>query len=156
MKNVMKFLADAAAEGRVTFAEIHTPRVDIEHDDGVRSYPATECICIVKVRGPARKLETFQEMNDGGKAVMQTYKLDDGAEHWVIAASTADALAVYHEMGVGPAPGDGVDPPEVLLLTIEQAERTPYFEDDPGNQVGTMQSEFERDSSRRYVGCSEW
>jgi hypothetical protein len=88
--------------------------------------------------------------------MMSMYKIDDGVDHWVIATSEADALAVYRETGVGPDPGDDVDSPDVVLLTHEQAEATKFFGDGYEAAIGTMQSEYERDSSRRYVGCSEW
>ena len=86
--------------------------------------------------------------------MMNVYKIDDGADHWVIAATEADALAVFREVD-GPQRADD-DPPEVVLLTSRQAFATPFYEDDRDNPVGSMQSEFERDGSRRYVGCSEW
>ena len=44
-------------------------------------------------------------MSDEEKS-MQMYKIDDGADHWVIAASVSDALAVYREFEMAPDPGD--------------------------------------------------
>ena len=90
---------------------------------------------------------------------MDVYRIDDGAHHWVVASSSADALAVWEEqlrrdgLGEGDLDLDGT-PPDASLLTPAQASATPYRED--GLVVGTMLSEYERDPSRRYVGCSEW
>lgn len=96
-----------------------------------------------------------------GKGRMNVYRIDDGANHWVIAHDVPDALVVWveHLRSQGMS-NEEIEPDddgiEVFALTAEQAQATPFYEDDPSNQIGTMQSEYERDGSRRYVGCSEW
>jgi hypothetical protein len=83
------------------------------------------------------------------------FEVDDGY-HWVIAADEADAIAIWRTTdGAGSESLDD-EVPSVRALTRAEAERVDFWEDDPGNVVGTMWSEYERDPSRRYVGGSEY
>ena len=86
---------------------------------------------------------------------MKVFKVDDGAWHWVIAVDATDALGVWREqMEKDGSPHDDEADIGVSPLSVSQCEGTDYWDD--YKLTGTMQSEFERDPSRRYVGCSEW
>lgn len=92
---------------------------------------------------------------------VRIFRVDDGAYHWVIAADPKDAVEVWRhhlndQMGIPDSDLDLDDPPEVVELTRKQAEDTDFWEEDPSEPTGTMWTEFQRDPSRRYVGCSEW
>ena len=89
------------------------------------------------------------------QAGLQIYQVDDGCSHWVIAASLADAVEVYREAEMEPDAPYNDPPPEVLALTSESAAALSFFDED-GNRVGSLFGEFQRDPSRRYIGCSEW
>lgn len=91
---------------------------------------------------------------------LRIYEVDDGASHWVLAWNEADALEVWREelakLGIPDSDLDLDEPPSVEVVSLEAAGRLKFFEDDPSRPVGTMLSELERDSSRRYVGGSEF
>lgn len=88
------------------------------------------------------------------------YRVDDGAFHWVIAANEEDAVAVWrdhmvNDLGIDPDTELDLDgPPAVELVPFEKAATVNVYED--GDVVSTMLREYESDSSRNYVGCSEW
>ncbi len=89
----------------------------------------------------------------------EVFKIDDGVWHWVIAESESDAFAVYREQMVRDDPArEWVNELGVTATKLTPLQRvsTKYWGDSSDEMLGTMQSEFARDSSRRYVGCSEW
>jgi len=81
------------------------------------------------------------------------FRVDEGADHWVIAVDAEDAKRVVLDDQYGGEPHDAWHEVEALPESTARLQSLTFHDDDGAER--TMLHEMQRDPRRRYVACSE-